>query len=81
MGVTLTWVAVREQRADGQQDLGDCEGRAPLVLQDVKADLAVAVDVAVVDTSPECHLQVRDVLRLGVAGRAIGHADRAVLTP
>ena len=38
-------------------DLGHCEGRAPLVLQDVQADAACAVDIAVVDPGPEDNLQ------------------------
>ncbi len=36
--------------------LGDGERRAPLVLQDVQADLAVAVDIAVVDARAVHHL-------------------------
>jgi hypothetical protein len=53
----LTWVWVSEQGADGQQHLADCERGAPLVLQDVQADAAIAVDVAVVDACLECDLQ------------------------
>jgi len=50
-------VAIRQQRADGEQDLGDGEGGAPLVLQDVQADHALAVHVAVVDPGPELDLR------------------------
>lgn len=50
-------IAVREQRTDTQQHLRDSEGRAPVVLEDVQADLALAVDVAVVDASLEGHLR------------------------
>ena len=49
-------VAVAEQGADGEEDLGDGEGRGPLVLQDVEADHTLGVDVAVVDAGPELHL-------------------------
>ena len=52
----ITGVAVCEQRADGQQDLGDGEGRTPVVLQDVQTDHPLAVDVAVVDPCAKRHL-------------------------
>ena len=41
--------------------LRDSEGRAPVVLEDVQADLALAVDVAVVDASLEGHLIIQMV--------------------
>jgi len=53
----LTGVAIGEQGADGQQDLGDGERGAPLVFEDVQADAAVAVDVTVVDARPERDLE------------------------
>lgn len=53
----LTWVTVCEQGADGQQDLGDGEGGAPVVLQDVQTDHSLAVDVAVVDPGAKRHLR------------------------
>merc|ERR1719188_1110307 len=49
-------VAVCEEGADGEKDLGDGERGAPVVLEDVEADDAVAVDVAVVDARAEGHL-------------------------
>ena len=55
----LTRVAVSEQGADGQQHLGDGEGRTPVVLQDVQTDHPLAVDVAVVDPRTERHLDTR----------------------
>jgi hypothetical protein len=51
---TRVWVG--EQRADRQQHLAHGQRGAPLVLQYVQADLAVAVYVAVVDACPEHHL-------------------------
>ncbi|KAJ1101946.1 hypothetical protein NDU88_007008 [Pleurodeles waltl] len=60
----LTWVAVCEQRADGEQDLGDGQGRAPVVLQDVQADHPLAVDVTVVDPRPERDLCVEKKVSL-----------------
>lgn len=53
----LTWVTVCEQGADGQQHLGDGEGGAPVVLQDVQTDHALTVDVAVIDPRTKCDLQ------------------------
>lgn len=58
-GLQPTWVAVRQQRADGQQELGDGQRWAPLVLERVEADLAAAVDVAVVNARAEGDLQGR----------------------
>jgi hypothetical protein len=49
-------VGICEHRADGKENLGDCESRAPLVPQDVQTDAAVRVDVGVVDTSGEVDL-------------------------
>lgn len=55
-GQERTWVGIREEGADRQKDFRDGEGGAPLLLQDVKADLAVAVYVAVVDARAEHYL-------------------------
>ena len=52
-------VAVGEERAHGQQYLGDGQRRAPVLLQDVQADGALAVDVAVVNAGLEHHLGLR----------------------
>eukprot|EP00297_Palpitomonas_bilix_P018725 CAMPEP_0113884180 /NCGR_PEP_ID=MMETSP0780_2-20120614/10088_1 /TAXON_ID=652834 /ORGANISM="Palpitomonas bilix" /LENGTH=142 /DNA_ID=CAMNT_0000871719 /DNA_START=295 /DNA_END=720 /DNA_ORIENTATION=- /assembly_acc=CAM_ASM_000599 len=49
-------VGVSQQRADAQQHFRHGQGGAPVVLQYVQADLALAVDVAVVDASLEGHL-------------------------
>jgi len=56
MHVRRTWIGVGEQRADGEEHLGDGQRRAPVVLEDIEADVAVAVDVAVVDASAEHYL-------------------------
>jgi hypothetical protein len=37
--------------------LGDSQGRAPLVLEDVQADAAVRINVAVVDARREVYLR------------------------
>ena len=51
--ILLTRVGVGQQRADGQQHLGHGERGRPLVFEDVEADLARRVDVAVVDARLE----------------------------
>ena len=55
----VAWVAVGEQRANGEEDLGDGECWRPVVLEDVETDGALAVDVAVVDPRSERHLSNR----------------------
>ncbi len=54
-GLTGIWIG--EEGADGQQHFADSKRRAPLVLQNVKANLAVAIDVAVIDARPEHNLR------------------------
>ena len=49
-------VRVREKRANRKQHLGDGQGRRPVVLEDVKADTTLVVDVAVVDLGLEADL-------------------------
>jgi hypothetical protein len=51
-------VGVGEQGADGEQHLGDRQRGAPLLLEDVQADAAVAVDVGVEHLRLERHLFV-----------------------
>lgn len=53
---SLTGVAVCQEGADGQEDFRDGEGRTPVVLQDVQADHALAVNVTVIDSGAEGHL-------------------------
>ena len=59
----LTRVAVSEQGADGQEDLGDSEGGTPVVLQDVQTDHPLTVDVAVVDPCTKRHLHTQRNIR------------------
>lgn len=49
----VSGVAVCQEGADGQEHFRDGEGRAPVVLQDVQADHALAVDVTVIDSGAE----------------------------
>ena len=51
-----TWIRVGEQRANGEEHLGDGQCRAPIVLKDVQANGAVAVDVAVINSGAANHL-------------------------
>ncbi len=49
-------VCISEQRADWQQNLWNCERRRPLILQDVKTNTSVRVDVGVVYFGDELEL-------------------------
>ena len=49
-------VAVGEEGADGEENLGDRQGRGPLGAEDVQADGPVRVDVWMVNTSGEGEL-------------------------
>ena len=51
----IVWVWIAKQRADGEQHFGAGEGWAPLVLQDVEADAAILVNVAVVEFGGEIY--------------------------
>merc|ERR1719359_568371 len=53
----IVWVAICEQGRHGEQNLRDCECRAPLILQDVEADRAVRIHIAVVDLCCEMYLR------------------------
>lgn len=53
----IAGVAVGQEGADGEEDLGDGESWAPLVLQNVQTDDALGVDIAVVDSGPELHFR------------------------
>ena len=58
--VFLTWVAISQQGAYREKDLGDSQGWRPVVLQDVQTDHALAVDVAVVNASAKSDLRKTD---------------------
>lgn len=38
-------------------NLGNCQGRAPLFFQDIKANAPIAVNIWVKNFGPECYLQ------------------------
>ena len=50
-------IRIRQERANGQQHLGNRKRRTPLFLQDVETDLTRAVHVAVVDSSSKRNLR------------------------
>jgi hypothetical protein len=50
-------VGIRQEGANRKQNLGDGQGRAPLVLQNVEADTAVRVDVTMVNTCGKVDLR------------------------
>ena len=60
-------VRVGQQGADGKEHLGDGEGGRPLVLEDVQADGAIAVDVHVINFRREGDLGWLE----GIVGREV----------
>jgi hypothetical protein len=42
-------IGIRQEGADGKQNLANRQSRTPLILEDIKTDSSVGVDVAVVD--------------------------------
>ena len=79
-------VSVTQKRADRQQHLRDGQRGGPLVLKDVEANRAVAIDVAVVNFGRKGHLgglegivgremDVQEEHSL-VVGRVLGSHDR-----
>ena len=81
-------VGIGEERADREEHFGDGEGRRPLILEDVEADGAVAVDVSMVNfrcegdlgrlegvVGREDDVQKEDATRVG---RVLGAHDRGL---
>ena len=68
-------VGVAQQRADRKEDLRDRERGRPLVLKDVQADGAVAVDVGVVNFGGESDLRGLE----GVVGRELNVQEEHAL--
>ena len=60
-------VAVGQEGADREEDLGDGQGGTPVVLEDVQTNDALRVDVAVVNARAEGHLGRLE----GVLGREV----------
>lgn len=48
-------IRIGQERTDGQQHLGNCQSRAPLILENVQTDSSIGIDVAVIDTGGEVH--------------------------
>ena len=49
------WIGGSQQETHTKKHLVHRQGRAPLLLQDVEADFALGVDIAVVDSGAKCH--------------------------
>lgn len=49
-------IGISQQRTNAQQDFGDGQCRTPLILENVQADSAVGIDVAVVNACREMDL-------------------------
>lgn len=50
-------VAVGQKGADGEEDFGDGQRRRPVIFENVQADDALAIDVAVIDSRLEDYLR------------------------
>jgi hypothetical protein len=62
-------VGIRQQRTNGQQHLGDGEGRRPLLLEDVQANGALRIDVWVVYFGLELYFRwLKGVIRREMNG-------------
>ena len=49
------WIGGSQQETNTKKHLVHRQGRAPLLLQDVEADFALGVDVAVIDSGAKFH--------------------------
>ena len=49
-------IRVRQKRQNGQEHLGNRQGRRPLTLENVQADEPICVDIWMVDFRREIHL-------------------------
>ena len=52
----IVWVGICQQRTDGEKNLRDCQSWWPLVLEDIKADGTIRIDVRMIDSCSECAL-------------------------
>lgn len=60
-------IGIRQEGADREQDLADRQSRAPLILENIKTDASVGIDVAVVDPGGKVNLGRLE----GVIGRKV----------
>jgi hypothetical protein len=52
----IVWVGIGQQGANGKQDLTNSQSGAPLVFQDIQADTAIGIDIAMINASGEVDL-------------------------
>merc|ERR1712100_907753 len=52
-GQRIIWIWIRQEGGNGERHLGNGKGWGPLILQDIKADGSVGVDVWMVDPGGE----------------------------
>lgn len=52
----IIWVRIRQQGTNRQENLGNCERGAPIVLEDIKADSSLVIHITVIDFSLELQL-------------------------
>lgn len=53
----IVWVGIGQQGTNRKQDLADGQRRAPLVFQNIQADTAIGVDIAMIDASSKVDLR------------------------
>lgn len=75
----LTWITVRQQGTDGEQDLRDGQSRAPVILQDVQTNHTLTIDVAVIDPRTERDLHGRENPRDWQNSMMLAHRRRTSL--
>ena len=53
--IICTWVAISQKGANWEKNLRDRQGWTPIVFEDIQANDALTVDVAVIDAGTKCH--------------------------
>ena len=53
--IICTWVAIGQKGANWEENLRDRQSWTPIVFEDIQANDALTVDVAVVDAGTKCH--------------------------
>ena len=51
----LTWIAISQKRTDGKEYFGNGQDRTPIILENIKTNLALAIHVTMINSSTEDH--------------------------
>lgn len=52
----IIWIRISQKGANAQKNLGNGQSRTPLVLENIKTNSSIGVDVTVIDTGSEMYL-------------------------